>query len=82
MSGMSLPVGGLEAGSDLSGNRKRVSGILGRGPRGLMLTTDQSELWVIDATDDVARLVGRRVIAEGIAAGFDRLKADWIGAAE
>ena len=82
MSGMSLPVGGLEVRSDVSGSRKRVFGILGRGPRGLIVTTDDSELWVIDAVDDVARLVGRRVIVEGTAAGFDRLKVDWIGAAE
>jgi len=82
MFGTSLPVGGLEVGSNVGGSRKRVSGILGRGPRGLILTTDESELWVIDAIDDVVRLVGRRVIAEGTTAGFDRLKADWIGAAE
>lgn len=66
----------------MSRGRKRVSGILGRGPRGLILTTDTSEVWVIDAADDVARLIGRRVIAEGTAAGFDRLKADWVGVAE
>ena len=82
MSGMSLPVGGLEVGSDVSGSRKRVSGVLGRGRRGLILITDNSELWVIDVVDDVTGLVGRRVIAEGTASGFDRLKADWIGAAE
>ena len=82
MSEMSLPVGVLEVGSDVSGSRKRVSGVLGRGPRGLILTTDDSELWVIDAVDDVAQLVGRRVIAEGTAAGFDRLKVDWIGVAD
>ncbi len=82
MSAMSLLAGGLEVGSDVSGSRKRVFGILGRGPRGLILTTDDSELWVIDTVDDVAQLVGRRVIVEGTAAGFDRLKVDWIGAAE
>lgn len=57
-------------------------GILCRGPRGLILTTDDTELWVIDAADDIAQLVGRRVIAEGTAAGFDRLKVDRIDAAE
>ena len=66
----------------MSGSRKRLCGLLGRGNRGLILTTDDSELWVIDAVDDVAQFVGRRVIAEGTASGFDRLKADWIGAAE
>lgn len=47
-----------------------------------MLTTDDSELWVIETDDDAARFIGRRVMAEGTAAGLDRLKVDWIGAAE
>lgn len=82
MSGMSLIVGGLELGIGVSGSRKRVSGMLGRGRRGLILTTDDSELWVVDTDDDVARLIGRRVMVEGTEAGLDRLRADWIGAAE
>ena len=56
--------------------------MLGRGRRGLILTTDDNELWVVDTDDDVARLIGRRVIVEGAVAGLDRLKADWIGAAD
>lgn len=82
MSGMSLLVGGLEVRSDLSGSRKRVSGMLARGPRGLILTTDDSELWVIDIDDDAGRFIGCRVMIEGMPAGLDRLKADWIGPAE
>jgi len=58
-----------------------MSGTLSRGRRGLVLTTDDSELWVIDTDDDVAWLLGQRVTVEGAAAGLDRLKADWIGAA-
>ena len=64
----------------MSGSRKRVSGMLSRGRRGLILTTDDSELWVIDTDDEVGQLIGQRVIVEGAAGGFDRLKADWIGA--
>ena len=79
---MSSVVGGLELGSKVSGSRRRVSGLLGRGARGLILTTDESEFWVINTDDDVARLIGGRVIVEGVAAGLDRLKADWIGASE
>ena len=82
MSGMSWLVGSLEVGWDVSGSRKRMPGMLDRGPRGLILTTDDSELWVVDTDDDVARLIGRRVIVEGAVAGLDRLKAAWIGAAE
>lgn len=65
----------------MNGSRKRVSGTLSRGSRGLILTTDDSELWVIDTDDDVAGLLGQRVVAEGALAGLDRLKADWVGEA-
>ena len=81
MSATSLLVGSLEVGSDVSGSRKRVSGRLGRGRRGLILTTDDGELWVVDTDDDVAHLTDYRVVVEGTASGLDRLRADWIGAA-
>ena len=81
MSAMSLLAGGLEVGSGVSGSRKRVSGRLGRGRRGLILTTDEGELWVVDTDDDVAHLTDHRVVVEGTASGLDRLRADWIGAA-
>jgi hypothetical protein len=82
MSGMSLPVGGLEVGAYVSSGRKRMSGMLGRGPRGLVLTTDDNELWVIDTDDEVARFIGQRVMIDGTAVRLDRLKADWIGPAD
>lgn len=63
------------------GNRKRVSGMLRRGRRGLVLTTDESEIWVIEPDDDSAQLIGKRVTVEGAPAGLDRLKADWVGEA-
>ena len=65
----------------MNGSRKRVSGTLSKGRRGLILTTDDCELWVIDTEDDVGELLDRRVVAEGTPAGLDRLRADWIGAA-
>jgi hypothetical protein len=43
---------------------------------------EDSELWIIEIDDDITGLVGRRVIVEGAVAGFDRLKADWVGAVE
>lgn len=79
MSGMFLLAGGLEVGRRVNGSRKRVSGMLRGGRRGLILTTDESELWVISSDDDVAQLIGKRVMVEGYPAGLDRLKADWIG---
>jgi hypothetical protein len=81
MSGMSLLVGGLDRVSEVSSNRKRVTGMLDRGRRGLLLTTENGELWVIDTDHDVGHLAGQRVMVEGTASGLDRLRADWIGAA-
>lgn len=63
----------------MNASRKRASGMLRRGRRGLILTTNDSELWVIEPDDDVTQLIGRRVTAEGTPAGLDRLKADWVG---
>lgn len=81
MSGMFLLVGGLDVGSNVSGIRKRLFGMLARGPRGLILTSGD-ELWIIDTDVDATRHIGRRVIVEGVVAGLDRLKADWVGATE
>lgn len=69
----------LKQGSEVSGSRKRLSGTLERGKRGLTLTTDDGEFWVIDTDDDVVRLVGQRVVVEGAPTGLDRLKVDWVG---
>lgn len=60
----------------------RVSGVLGQGGRGLHLTTDEGELWVLELDDFDSELVGRRVTVEGSLVGFDRLQLDWIGATE
>lgn len=56
--------------------------MLSRGRRGLILTTEDCDLWVVETDDDITRLIGRRVVVEGAATGLDRLKADWVGAAE
>lgn len=61
--------------------RIRVSGMLSRGRRGLILTTKKDELWVIESDDSADHLVGSTVIVEGTVAGIDRLRADWIGSA-
>lgn len=59
--------------------RKRISGVLGHGGRGLNILTDAGDLWVIDRDDVDPDLLGRRVTAEGTLTGLDRLKVDWIG---
>lgn len=62
-----------------SSRRKRVSGVLKHGGRGLNILTDAGDLWVIDREDIDPNLLGRRVTAEGTQAGYDRLKIEWIG---
>lgn len=62
-----------------SKRRMRVSGVLNQGGRGLNILTDAGDLWVIDRDDVDPDLLGRRVTAEGIQAGYDRLTVEWIG---
>ena len=45
------------------------------------ILTDAGDLWVIDRDDIDPDLLGCRVTAEGIQAGFDRLNVEWIGEA-
>jgi Protein of unknown function (DUF5818) len=59
--------------------RKRVSGVLTHGGRGLSILTDSGDLWVLDKDDIDPDLLGQRVTAEGTIAGYDRLQVDWIG---
>ena len=68
-------------GNDQS-RRKRVSGRLDLGPRGLNLVTDAGDLWVLDRDEFDKDLIGRRVVAEGTLTGIDRLQVDWLGAAD
>lgn len=66
--------------SDLSGSRKRVVGILRHGQRGLILTTNEDEVWILERDESGDDLVGSKVIVEGVVTGFDRLRIDWISA--
>lgn len=69
--------------SSLFGNgaskRKRVSGVLTHGGRGLNILTDAGDLWVIDQYEVDPDLLGRRVTAEGTLTGLDRLNIEWMG---
>lgn len=56
--------------------------MLDLGNRGLLLTTADSKLWVIESDLQAEHLVGQDVTAEGTTIGFDRLRADWIGPAQ
>ena len=64
-----------------SGRRRRVSGALNHGNRGLNILTDSGDLWVLEGNDVNPDLLGHRVTAEGTSVGYDRLQLDWIGEA-
>ena len=57
----------------------RVSGMLSRGRRGMILTTKSDEVWIVEGEEVADDLIGSKVIVEGVVAGVDRLRADWIG---
>ena len=59
--------------------RKRVSGVLNDGSRGLNIVTDAGDLWVIDLEEVDPDLIGSRVTGEGVQTGYDRLQVEWIG---
>ena len=65
-----------------SNRRIRVSGVLNDGGRGLNILTDAGDLWVLDRDEFDNDLIDRRVVAEGIQTGIDRLQVDWLGAAD
>jgi len=62
--------------------RRRVSGVLNSGARGLTLQNEAGELWVLDTADIDPELIGKPVTVEGTLTGLDRLQLDWIGATE
>lgn len=64
-----------------SGSRRRVTGTLNHGSRGLNILADSGDLWILDHDDVDQNLLGQRVTAEGTLVGYDRLKLDWIGEA-
>lgn len=63
----------------MSTERQRIAGILDRAKRGLILTTDLHEVWVIEAEEDVEQLIGSKVTVDCVITGIDRVRADWIG---
>ena len=47
--------------------------------QGLNILTDAGDIWVIDREHVDPDLVGKRVTAEGVQTGYDRLNVEWIG---
>lgn len=73
-------IGAFEQGVVVSSGRIRVSGMLSRGRRGMILTTKSDEVWIVESKEVTDDLIGSNVTVEGVVAGMDRLRADWIGA--
>ena len=73
-------IGAFEQGVIVSSGRIRVSGMLSRGRRGMILTTKSDEVWIVESEEVTDDLIGSNVTVEGAVAGLDRLRADWIGA--
>ena len=73
-------IGAFEQGVVVSSGRIRVSGMLSRGRRGMILTTKSDEVWIVESEEVSDDLIGSNVTVEGVVAGMDRLRADWIGA--
>ncbi len=66
----------------MNNSRRRVTGRLDHGPRGLGILTAAGDLWVVETEHFDPDLLGVQVTAEGVVAGLDRLKVDWIGEAQ
>jgi len=45
----------------------------------MFLTTTDEVVWIIESDERECEFVGSVVIVEGVVAGRDRLRADWIG---
>jgi hypothetical protein len=59
--------------------RIRLSGVLQQLTRGPAIMTDGGETWIIELADGLELPESGTVLLEGIQAGLDRLKVDWIG---
>lgn len=61
-------------------SRIRLFGVIEQLARGPSITTENGERWVIELSDGLELPMSKNVIIEGVQAGLDRLKVDWIGA--
>lgn len=59
--------------------RIRVSGLVQHLSRGPAIVTDEGDTWIIEMGDKLELPSVGHVVLEGVQAGLDRLKVDWIG---
>lgn len=59
--------------------RIRLSGVLQYLCRAPAIVTDEGDTWIIETADNLELPPVGTVVLEGLRAGLDRLKVDWIG---
>ncbi|GAY21264.1 hypothetical protein SFOMI_1801 [Sphingobium fuliginis] len=45
----------------------------------MILTTSADDVWIVECDDVREDFIGSTVTVEGVAAGMDRIRADWLG---
>lgn len=63
----------------MSADRVRLVGKLSLGRRGLVLSTKDEAMWIVESAEPADHFVGAQIVLEGVIVGFDRVRADWIG---
>jgi Protein of unknown function (DUF5818) len=64
------------------GSHHRLEGLLMTSARGLVLSLENGGVWALDTDADAKKLLGQRVIVEGVRSGFDRIDVAWMGPSE
>jgi Protein of unknown function (DUF5818) len=61
------------------GLRHRLSGRLSTSARGPILETDDGRIWALDLQAGDEQFIGKSVLIEGVQAGLDRIRVEWVG---
>ena len=61
------------------GMRHRLSGRLSSSARGPILETEDGHIWALDLQAGDEEFIGKSVLIEGVQAGLDRIRVEWIG---
>lgn len=67
------------ASSRMTGQYRRLTGVLRIAGRSPMLETDDDRILRLITSEDLASYDGGMVIVEGNVTGLDRLQVEWIG---
>lgn len=59
--------------------RHRLSGRLSTSARGPIMETDDGHIWALDLQAGDEGFIGNSVLIEGVQAGLDRIRVEWIG---